>query len=75
MSDVRLELTFDEEEWAWLERRATDEGLTPAEVVRRAVERLRASDERETLFENLLRETAGIFQKDGGPKDGGERTP
>lgn len=58
---VRTVISLDPEDKAWLDRKAKEEGTTMTEVVRRAVRRLRAAEERPSL-EELLRRSRGTWK-------------
>ncbi len=59
---VRTIVSLAEDEKEWLDRRSRQEGVAMAEVVRRAVRRLREETERrEPSLADLLERTAGIW--------------
>lgn len=58
---VRTLISLPQEDKAWLERRAKEEGVSMAEMVRRAIERFRDEPLAEPLTtRDLLARTAGI---------------
>jgi hypothetical protein len=62
---IRTLISLDDEDKRWLDRKAKEEGITMAQVVRTAVIRYREQCERETAkpsIEELLRRTSGILQ-------------
>jgi hypothetical protein len=60
-------ISLPEEERAWVERRAKEEGVSVDEIVRRAIERLRNESGYEPLStRELLARTAGIRAGDDG---------
>jgi hypothetical protein len=62
---IRTLISLDEEDKTWLDRRAKEEGLTMAEVVRQAVRRYREqceAGEGQTSLEQLLQRTSGIWR-------------
>lgn len=60
-------VSLADEEKEWLDRRSRQEGVPMAEVVRRAVRRLREETEREeSSLDVLLERTAGIWPGDDG---------
>jgi hypothetical protein len=60
---VRTVISLDEDDKAWLDRRARAEGVTMTEVVRRSVRFYRSvCDPEDAGFESLLAGTAGTWQ-------------
>jgi hypothetical protein len=62
---IRTLISLDDEDKRWLDRKAKEEGMTMAQVVRTAVGRYREQCEREAAqpsIEELLRRTSGIRQ-------------
>lgn len=58
---VRTILSIEEEDRAWLDRKASEETVSRAEVIRRAVRRYREESRQEAgSLERLLAETSGI---------------
>ncbi|HEX2164106.1 MAG TPA: CopG family transcriptional regulator [Thermoanaerobaculia bacterium] len=65
---VRTLVTLPDEDKAWLEERAREEGVSMAEMIRRAVHSLRSESPADRLStQELLARTAGIHR---GGKDG-----
>jgi len=64
---VRTLISLEQDDKAWLERRAREEGVSMAEMVRRAVHRLRTeSGAPPPATEDLLTRTAGIRSGEDG---------
>lgn len=64
---VRTIVSFAEEEKDWLDRKASEEGVPMAALVRRAVRRLREeSDAAATPLEELLDRSAGTWPGEDG---------
>jgi len=64
---VRTIVSLAEDEKEWLDSRSRQEGVPMAEVVRRAVRRLREETERrEPSLTELLERTAGIWPGEDG---------
>ncbi|MEW6296802.1 MAG: ribbon-helix-helix protein, CopG family [Thermodesulfobacteriota bacterium] len=59
---IRTVISLDPEDKTWLDRKARDERVPMAELVRRAIQRYREECElRAPAMEQLLQETAGIW--------------
>lgn len=68
---VRTLISLEREDKAWLEEHARKEGVSMAEMVRRAVRRLRTEAGTEPpTTEELLARTAGIARLRGTAEDG-----
>lgn len=64
---VRTVVSLDPEDKAWLDRKAQEEHLAMAEVVRRAIRLYRRHEETtQETTERLLRKTAGIWSQGDG---------
>jgi Ribbon-helix-helix protein, copG family len=66
---IRTLISLDDEDKKWLDRRAKEEGLTMAQLVRSAVKRYREqceTSETEPSLEQLLRQTAGSWREGDG---------
>lgn len=64
---IRTIVSLDEEDKAWLDRKAAQERVTMTEIVRRAVRRLRKdSTGSPEAFDALLRETSGLWKQGNG---------
>lgn len=64
---VRTVVSLEEEDKAWLDRRAEEERVSMAELIRRAVRRYRESSEPEARsLQQLLEETSGIWKGEDG---------
>lgn len=61
---IRTVISLDPEDKAWLDKTAASTGQTMAELVRRAVRRLR--DEEETSFREILKQTRGLWKAGDG---------
>ncbi len=61
---VRTVISLEEEEKAWLDRKAEQEDVSMTEVVRRAVRRYR--EESELSVHRLLEKTSGIWSGEDG---------
>lgn len=57
----RTLITLDEQAKLWLAQQARREGVSMSEIVRRAVDRLRADEERKRALAARLADTAGIW--------------
>ncbi|MBM4388403.1 MAG: ribbon-helix-helix protein, CopG family [Deltaproteobacteria bacterium] len=64
----RTVITLNEEEKRWLDRKACEQGLSMAEVIRRAVRLMRAEESRSEEFDELLSATIGIGSGEDGLK-------
>lgn len=66
---IRTLISLDDEDKQWLDRKAKEEGMTMAQLVRIAVRRYREQSEREASqpsLEELLRQTSGILKEGDG---------
>ncbi|MBM4388328.1 MAG: ribbon-helix-helix protein, CopG family [Deltaproteobacteria bacterium] len=63
---TRTVISLDKDEKRWLDRKAEEQGVSMAELVRRAVHMMRAEETGAEEFEALLLATRGI----GSGKDG-----
>jgi len=64
---VRRVISLDLEDKLWLDERAREEHVPMAEIVRRAVRRLRRESELETRpFDQVLEGTSGIWKHGDG---------
>ncbi|MFA6032506.1 MAG: ribbon-helix-helix protein, CopG family [Myxococcota bacterium] len=63
---TRTIIALNEGDKKWLDRQAAKEGISMAEVIRRAVQKLRAEKSNSEAFESLLKETAGIGSGEDG---------
>ena len=62
---IRTLISLEDEDKRWLDRRAKEEGVTMANVVRKAVRQYREQCEREQAepsLEDLLRRTSGLWK-------------
>lgn len=62
---IRTLISLEDEDKRWLDRKAKEEGVTMAHVVRNAVRRYREQCERdraEPSLEELLRRTSGLWK-------------
>ncbi|HET9226158.1 MAG TPA: ribbon-helix-helix protein, CopG family [Thermoanaerobaculia bacterium] len=62
---IRTLISLEDEDKRWLDRRAKEEGVTMAHVVRKAVSQYREQCERdqaEPSLEDLLRRTSGLWK-------------
>ena len=60
---VRTVVSLDMDDKPWLDRRAREEKVSMAELVRKAIRRFREQSEPEAQpLEQLLRETSGIWR-------------
>mgnify|MGYP001089396897 CR=1 FL=1 len=57
---IRTVISLDEEDKRWLDKKAAREGIPMAEMIRRAVKRLRTEETEAQTFDRLLRSTSGI---------------
>ena len=64
---IRTVVSLDEDDKRWLDRRAQEEGVPMTELVRRAVRRLRAEDERPS-FDDVVEASRGIWKQGDGLK-------
>lgn len=62
---IRTVISLDPDDKRWLDDKAKEEDITMTEVVRRAVRKLRESEESPT-FADLLRTTAGSWRNGDG---------
>lgn len=63
---ARTLMTLDDQAKAWLAKRARAERVSMSEIVRRAVDRLRAEYERTQALTQGLQQTAGIWKHGDG---------
>lgn len=64
---IRTVISLDEADKRWLDREAEQQHVSMTEVVRQAVQALRASrEEHRTEFDALLADTAGIWREGDG---------
>jgi len=63
---VRTVVSLEEEDKKWLDRRASRDGVSMTEVVRRAVRRLRSEEGTAEAFAELLEKTRGIGSGEDG---------
>ena len=64
---IRTVISLDEESKKWLDRRAREENVSTAEIIRTAVRRYREEKRRETIpLDQLLKETSGIWKTGDG---------
>lgn len=64
---VRIIISVEDEDKAWLDRRASEDEVSRAELIRRAVRRYREESARETgPLERVLAETSGIWAGEDG---------
>ena len=61
---IRTIISLEPEDKAWLERKASEDGVPETEVVRRALRSLRRQEE--ASFEDLLQQSRGIWKKNDG---------
>jgi len=62
---IRTLISLDEEDKRWLDRKAKEDGMTMAQLVRIAVRRYREQCEREAAapsLEDLLQRTSGLWK-------------
>jgi ribbon-helix-helix CopG family protein len=62
---IRTLISLDDEDKQWLDRKAKEDGMTMAQLVRIAVQRYREQCEREATqpsLEELLRRTSGLWR-------------
>jgi hypothetical protein len=59
-SAARTTITLEADDKEWLERKAQAEGVSMAELVRKAIRRLRQQED--VSFEKLLKQTGGLRQ-------------
>jgi len=62
----RTVIELDPEDHAWLDRRAREEEVTPAELVRRLVREVREEEERKRRFEQALERSRGTWTEGDG---------
>ncbi|MGI5863973.1 MAG: ribbon-helix-helix protein, CopG family [Myxococcales bacterium] len=64
---IRTLVSLDEEDKAWLDRRAAAEGVPMTELIRRAVRLLRAHEEPPAAsLDELLDKTKGLWRRGDG---------
>lgn len=64
---VRTVISLDDEDKAWLDRKAKEDNVAITEVIRRAVRRLREESGSEIRsLDELLRQTRGLWKKGDG---------
>ncbi len=64
---VRTVISLESEDKTWLDRKAKDEQVSMAELIRRAVRRLREESESEARpLQQQLQETSGIWKGEDG---------
>ena len=64
---IRTVISLDEADKRWLDREAEQQHVSMTEVVRQAVQALRASrEEHRTEFDAMLADTAGIWREGDG---------
>lgn len=64
---VRTIISLDDEDKAWLDRRAGEEGMSMTQLVREAIRRYRRQVEAEApTLERQLRETSGLWRGEDG---------
>jgi hypothetical protein len=64
---IRTVISLDEESKKWLDRRAREENISTAELIRTAVRKYRDEKSREALpLKDLLKQTSGIWRRDDG---------
>jgi hypothetical protein len=64
---VRTVISLDDEDKAWLDRKAKEDNVAMTEVIRRAVRRLREeSTPKNRSLDELLRQTRGLWKKGDG---------
>ncbi len=61
---VRTIINLDSSDKSWLDRKAQQAGVPMAELVRRAVRRLR--QEEEGSFDKILKQTSGLWRQGDG---------
>jgi hypothetical protein len=54
---IRMVISLDEEDKLWLDRKASADGISMAEVVRKAVKRMRSEERDVQVFNKLLQAT------------------
>lgn len=62
---IRTLISLDDEDKQWLDRKAKEEGMTMAQLVRIAVRRYREQSDREAsqpALEELLQQTSGLWK-------------
>ncbi len=57
---TRTIISLEQEDKAWLDRKAQESGVPMAEIVRQAVRRMRQQEE--AAFDKVLKETSGIWR-------------
>lgn len=64
---VRTMISLGEEEKEWLDRKAAEDGVSMAEIIRLAVKQYRTHDRpRRPSLDTLLRKTRGIWRRGDG---------
>ena len=63
---TRILVSLDERDKCWLERRSRENGVSMAEVVRKALRKLQQAEEQS--LEQLLEDTRGVWQGEDGLK-------
>ncbi len=63
---TRMILSLEDRDKAWLERQAAEQGVSMAEVVRTAIQKLRSKEE--ASIEKVLAETRGVWKSGDGLK-------
>ena len=66
---IRTLISLEDEDKRWLDRRAKEEGVTMAHVVRKAVSQYREKcelEQGEPSLEDLLRRTSGLWKSGDG---------
>lgn len=65
---VRTIVSIEDEDKAWLDRRAAEEHVSRAELIRRAVRQYREETDRQEVrpLHRLLEETSGIWKGEDG---------
>lgn len=61
---TRMILSLDDQDKAWLERKASEQGVSMASVVREAVQALKSKEE--PSLKDLLEETRGVWKSGDG---------
>ncbi|MGH8772667.1 MAG: ribbon-helix-helix protein, CopG family [Burkholderiales bacterium] len=64
---IRTVISLDDEDKAWLDRKAREDNVAMTEVIRRAVRRLREESGSENRsLDELLRQTRGLWKNGDG---------
>ena len=63
---ARIVIDLDPDQMAWLDHQAALRGITPAELVHRALRDFRAREEPRPSFKQALERTAGIWRGEDG---------